>query len=89
MQFTLKSHNAFIDKVATERSFVNAMKRCLQTEVQICILMNGNLGEIPRIKNSEICQLKVLCAVSVYNLRVVARVRQAAAAEKTPLRKAA
>jgi len=68
---------------------VKAMKRRSQTEARIGILKNVHLDEIPRAKGFENRQLQVAWAVLAHNLRVVARMRQAAAAEKTSLRKAA
>ena len=85
-----KNPRDLAEKVATDEKFVKAMKRRSQTEARIGILKNVHLDEIPRAKGFENRQLQVAWAVLAHNLRVVARMRQAAAAaEKTSLRKAA
>ena len=84
-----KNPRDLAEKVATDEKFVKAMKRRSQTEARIGILKNVHLDEIPRAKGFESRQLQVAWAVLAHNLRLVARMRQAAAAEKAALRKAA
>ena len=89
MGFARKTRENLAEKVATDEKFVKAMKRRSQTEARIGILKNVHLDGIPRAKGFENRQLQVAWAVLANNLRVVARMRQAAAAEKVPLPKAA
>jgi hypothetical protein len=84
-----KNPRDLAEKVATDEKFVKAMKRRSQTEARIGILKNVHLDGIPRAKGFESRQLQVAWAVLAHNLRVVARMRQVAAAEKAPLPKAA
>ena len=84
-----KNPRNLAEKIAADEKFVKAMKRRSQTEARIGILKNVHLDGIPRAKGFESRQLQVAWAVLAHNLRVVARMRQAATAEKAALSKAA
>ena len=84
-----KNPKELAKKLAEDEVFAKGLKRRAQTEGRIGILKNVYLDEVPRSKGIERRRLQVAWAVLAHNMWLVARLRQAAMAEKQPLSQAA